>query len=156
MSGGIAVNHIDDEPLFTGTHSGGDGSNALLDHGAMFRSLGVMSGLLIENETQGTTGTVSTCTDDRVYTGEANSGEGVLGGKLPLVLAGEEDLTWNNGDTYNIYKTTVKNSPISYSWVDVSRGWQAYPEDLVKGWRSEDADLDDHGQHEVFGPGQPE
>jgi hypothetical protein len=148
MAGGVAVTHTDSEPLFTGTHDGADSSPYLQSMGAMFKSLGVVSGLCIENETKGTSATVYECSDDRISDGSL---------KFPYILPMKfSSLTWDNGDTYNIYKTGTKGSTISYEWTDVSAGFQAHPNELVKGWRPEDKDLDDHGQKDIFGPGQPE
>lgn len=137
MSGGVVEQHIDDEPLATGTHDGADGAAVLSCMGAMFRSLGVtpVLGQYVENETQTTGGAVTASTDDTVTV---------------------DGVTWDNGDTYNVYKTATKDSAISSTLTDVSRGWKADPDEMVDGWRPEDKDLDDHGKHRVFGPGQPE
>lgn len=154
MPGGTRHSHTDSDPLFQGAHDGGNGSNALQSIGAMFFSLGVVEGLAIENVTTGETGNVTSCTDDRVYTSTGESGSG-----FPLTfdfeLTGDEEITWNTGDTYKIYKTSTKDSDLSYEWTDVSRGWAEYPKNLHGGWREEDLDLDDHGTIEIFGPGQP-
>ena len=101
----------------------------------MFKTLGVTRGVYLENETQDSGGAITTLTDDYVKTG---------------------GVTWDNGDTYNIYKTATKNSTISTMATDRSRGWKADPKELVNGWFAEDVDLDDHGTKQVFGPGQPE
>lgn len=130
MSGGVRVTHLDSDPLFTGTHDGPDGASYLQSLGAMFKSLGVTPGLYIENVTKGTGGSVVAVTDDKVSDGDV---------ELPLVLPFTlSSITWDNGDTYKIYKTGTKNSVISYEWTDVSRGWQSYPRDLVHGWIPED------------------
>jgi hypothetical protein len=100
--------------------------------GAMFKSLGAIAGLYVENETKGTAGTLESSTDDRVYTG---------GGTLPLVLPFVLSLEWDNGDTYNIYKTGTKGSTISGDWVDVSKGWRAEKKELVNGWFPDDVDI---------------
>lgn len=150
MSGGTQEVHRDSDPLFTGTHDGADGSYVLRSVGAMFKSLGVIPGLAIENETQSQIGTVISATDDTVTTSEAE-----LPIQIPFVL-GEAEVIWNNGDIFNIYKTATKDSVISTNWVDVSKGWHAEKEELVNGWFADDVDLDDHGKYDVFGPGQPE
>ena len=129
MSGGVRVTHTDSDPLFTGTHDGPDGSNYLQDMGAMFKTLGAINGLYVENETKGTNGSLDYATDNIVYTGDAT---------LPAVLPFTLPIEWDNGDTYNIYKTDTKGSVISYTWTDVSRGWAAYPQELVNGWLPED------------------
>lgn len=160
--------HRDDSPMFTGTHKLADvqssvmqsetgsslldedgnvllfedssvvGSSYLYDKDACFRSLGVDPDLELycENETQGTSGTVTVATDDTVTV------DGVL---------------WYYGDTYNIYKTSTKNSFISGTWCDVSRGFKInHPDEINRyGWRLSDWDIDDRGRKRVFGPGQP-
>ena len=131
--------HRDDSPLATGTHSGASSSSVLRDKGANFRALGVDPELsqYCENETQSTGGPVTAATEDTV------TATGV---------------TWNNGDTYNIYVTSTKDSLISSVWCDVSRGWKIKKIDEINrhGWRHEDWDIDDKGRKNVFGPGQPE
>lgn len=161
--------HRDSEPLFTGTHEGanysytqligeggeedllledgegmlaedsGNPSSVLKVKGANFRSLGVDPDLELycENETQGTNGTV-TAADENTVT-----------------VSGVE---WYYGDTYSIYKTSTKDSFISGTWCDVSRGFKInHPKEINRhGWRKEDWDIDDKGRKRVFGPGQPE
>ncbi len=129
----------DDQPLFQGTHDGADAASVLHDQGAMFKELGVNVDLsqYCENATQSTGGAITAVTRDTV------SVSGV---------------TWDNGDTYKIYRTSTKSSFISDQWVDVSRGWKINPNDEImdNGWRSEDYDLDEPNRRKVFGPGQPE
>jgi hypothetical protein len=131
--------HYDSEALSTGTHKGADSATVLFDRGKNFRSLGVDPDLELyaENETLGTNGTVTAATEDTV------------------TVSG---VTWDNGDTYNIYKTSSKDSFISGQWVDVSAGFKInHPKEINKhGWRKEDWDIDDRGRKKVFGPGQPE
>ncbi len=130
--------HRDDSPMFTGTHGGADGASVLYSKDAMFKQLGVSAGIgqYVENETKSTGGVVTASTRDTV------TADGV---------------TWDNGDTYNIYITETKNQTISTVWTDVSRGWKAEPGKLTRdGWRKEDVDIDDHGKIDIFGPGQPE
>jgi hypothetical protein len=106
----------------------------LNDPGALFKSLGATVGVYCENVTQETGGLITAVTDDTV------------------TVSG---VTWDHGDTYKIYKTATKNSTIAKTWTDRSRGWKADPKKLTRGWFPEDVDLDDHGKHKVFGPGQP-
>lgn len=131
--------HRDTEPLATGTHKGASGSSTLIVRGANFRALGVNPSLLLyaENTTQSTNGTVTAADENSV------------------TVSG---VTWDNGDTYNIYKTSQKNSYISAEWVDVSAGFKINSEREVndKGWRKKDWDINDRGRKDVFGPGQPE
>jgi hypothetical protein len=137
----IAVkhNHYDNDPLSTGTHKGASSSSVLRDRGACFRSLGVDPALELyaENETQGTNGTVTAATEDTVTV---------------------DGVTWDDGDTYSIYKTSTKGGFISSEWVDVSAGFKInHPKEINKhGWRTEDWDIDDRGRKKIFGPGQPE
>ena len=129
----------DDQPLFQGTHVGADSSATLEDSGARFKELGVDASLgqYVENTTQSTAGNVTASTSNNV------------------TVSG---VTWDNGDTYKIYRTAAKSSYISGNWVDVSRGWRIKKDDDVTsyGWRREDVDLDEPNRRDVFGPGQPE
>ena len=131
--------HTDSEPMSTGTHKGADGAGVLRDPGACFRSLGANPdlSLYVENDTQGTNGELTAATEDTI------------------TVSG---VTWDNGDTYNIYKTSSKGSFISDTWTDRSRGWKINAGDKInsEGWRVEDHDIDDRGRKKVFGPGQPE
>lgn len=123
------------------TLEGGDysPSSYLYDKGACFRSLGVDPdlGQYVENETQGTSGTVTAATEDTV------------------TVSGVE---WYYGDTYSIYRTSQKDGFISAVWTDVSRGFKIdHPDDINnQGWRTEDWDIDDKGRVDIFGPGQPQ
>ena len=131
--------HKDDEALVTGTHSGADGAGALSDSTANFKAWGVVPGVAIYNTTQDTDGLVTAVSHTGI-TDDTNS--------------------WDNGDSYEIYKTPTKDGVISRIGVDKSRGWKAQPEELnSRGWRHEDQDIDvdEHGSHiDVFGPNQPE
>lgn len=138
--------HNDDEALATGTHKGADGASALSDPGADFKSCGINSdvGQAVSNETQATSGNVTASTEDTV-TDDGNS--------------------WDNGDTYKIYKTAAKDTFLSRHGIDKSRGWKATKKGELNayGWRPEDADIDvDESGHRLphdeipFGPGQPE
>lgn len=136
--------HIDDSPLATGTHTGSDGAASLYVKNGRFRSWGAAIGLAIHNDTQGTDGLITVVTDDTI-TDDTN--------------------TWDNGDTYSIYKTAAKDGNISKIAVDKSRGWKVTdPAELDKsGWLPQDHDLDrDEDGHRLprnerpWGPGQPE
>ena len=154
--------HHDNDYLMTGTHGGSDAATTLRDVGADFKSCGVMIGLFIENETEATSGYVKTVTEDEIVV------DGIVGTlSSDFVTSGDwttdqgvewEDniITWNNGDVYKIYKTSVKGSFISSDIIDVSRGWRSDPETLIEGWRAEDIDIDRKNPGKVFGPGQPE
>lgn len=133
--------HKDDEALATGTHKGSNGASALYDK-ADFKSCGVIPGLAIYNTTQGTNGLTVTITETSV-TDDTN--------------------TWDNGDSYAIYKTAVKDSVISTIAVDKSRGWKVTRRNELdsNGWlpKDHDIDVDEDGFYidpPPFGPGQPE
>jgi len=111
-----------------------NGENALNDTDVRLKSLGVAVGVYCENVTQSTGGAITAVTDTSI------TATGV---------------TWRHGDTYKTYLTATKNSTIATTWTDRSRGWKADPKELKDGWFPEDVDLDDHGKHKVFGPGQP-
>lgn len=154
--------HRDSEPLITGTHKGSDGSAFIYDKGRNFRSLGADPVLLlyVENETQSSHGYLSASTEDTL-TALTPSDEAafILGaGEFPYTFGETVELTWDYGDTYNIYKTISKDKFISDQWQDVSRGWKInnYDEVNEHGWRHDDWDIDDRGRKKVFGPGQPE
>ena len=118
--------HRDDSPIFTGTHKGPSSSATLYDKGVNFRALGIDPDLsqYCENETQATGGAVTAADESNV------TATGV---------------TWDNGDTYNIYATSTKDSMISSVWCDVSRGQKIKKKEDVNryGWRNEDFDTDD-------------
>ncbi len=124
--------HLDDEPLITGTHYGSNGAAALYDPNALFQTVGVDGELsqAIYNDTQVTNGNVTSATDTTV----------------------ESDITWNNGDTYSIYKTSTKDSFISRIGVDRSRGWKTTErsELNIYGWFPEDVDIDKNIQGNIL------
>ena len=136
------VTHLDDadEPLFTGTHKGTDAAAVLRDKGAHFRSLGVHPDLdlLILNETDGSSGTITAATEDTVT----------------ATLAGGTDNAWDKGDTYTILKTDTEDSFISKIYTDRLFGRKVTkPTELNKDeWFYEDEDLDD----KEWSPGFPE
>jgi|GEM_PF-5918882 len=135
MPGGKIERHIDNDYLMTGTHHGAT-STTLFNKNADFASCGAIDGLYIENTTQSTNSLVATATEDSITT--------------------DDNISWDNGDTYKIYKTGTKNSVISTQWVDMSRGWKTDPAEMIDGWRTEDLDIDRKNPGRVFGPGQPE
>ena len=137
MGGGTSEVHFDNEPLIIGTHDGASSVTTLRDLDKPFRSLGARVGLAIENATQATSSLIATVTEE----GEITT---------------DDSISWDNGDTYKIYKTAAKGSVISTNWVDLSRGWKSRKSELIDGWRAEDLDLDRDDPGKVFGPGQPE
>ena len=150
----------DDTPLATGTHKGGT-STELHDPGADFKSCGVWVGAYIENDTDATFSSVLTVTEESITTSNSeyllvSGGETFYTSDGEVFqVAGEEGITWDYGDTYNIYVTALKGSFISSMGVDASRGWKAEHKSLNdEGWRPEDYDLDRNGE-KVFGDGQP-
>ena len=136
MSGGTTEIHRDNDYLASGMHDGTNGATTLSDKDADFKSCGVMVGAYIENETAGTNSNVASVSESEITT--------------------DDNISWDNGQTYKIYITSAKNTKISSIWTDHSRGWRTDKEDLIDGWRAEDIDIDDHGKKHVFGPGQPE
>jgi IS30 family transposase len=130
--------HIDSEYLATGTHGGTDSATTLRDRTTDFFISGAIADLYIENTTSGESSLIATVKEHEITT--------------------DDSITWNNGDTYEIYKTGTKNSAISSTWCDVSRGWKINKHDEVNrhGWRWADVDVDDKGRKDVFGPGFPE
>ena len=136
MAGGTTELHIDNDHLATGTHDRADGATTLHKSGADFKSCGVRVGLYIENVDSGENSLIATVSEDEITT--------------------DDDLAWDNGETYKIYKTATKNSLISTQWTDVSRGWKTPKKELRKGWRPTDIDIDRKKPGRVFGPGQPE
>ena len=137
MAGGTSEVHKDTEPLITDTHEGANGASVFYAREGGFRSNGAHPdlSLYVENETQGTGGALTAATEETV------------------TVAG---VTWDQGDTMNIYKTSTKGSLISTNWTDVSRGWKSRKSELKAGWREEDIDIDKDNPGKVFGPGQPE
>jgi len=161
MSEGRTETHKDDEHLLTGTHDAGT-SDTLRNVGADFKAYGVMVGLFVENVTQSTSGHVKTVTADEITV------DGITGTLLNDFVIVDNDWTtsagvewadslisWDNSDTYKIYKTAVKGCTISTDIVDLSRDWKTDPANMERGWRKSDVDIDRDGQN-IFGPGQPE
>ena len=136
MSGGRIETHKDDDYLMTGTHNGAT-STTLFNRKADFASCGAIEGLYIENVTQATNSLIATASEEEITT--------------------DDDISWDNGDIYEIYKTGTKNSVISKNVVDRSRGWKTDPKDMdSRGWRKEDTDIDVDNPGKVFGPNQPQ
>lgn len=142
MSGGTTEIHRDSDYLAYGKHRGADSATTLWagDYFAKqsldLESSGVSDDLYIENDTAGTNSLTKTVTGDKVTT--------------------DDDITWDNGDVFYIYKTATKNQQISTVWTDLSRGWKTDPDEMQDGWRADDVDLDRENPGRVFGPGQPE
>ena len=132
MGGAIAEIHRDTDPLIAGTHAGGTGTT-LTDNGQLFNML-AYAGLAIRNTTDSTSGNITTVTDDH-----------------NLVT----DVTFHNGDEYEVYCTTTYNSKISTIYTDRLAGHKVTERSqLIDGRLPEDNDLDRRDDH-VFGPGQP-
>jgi len=112
------------------------GTPTLIDRDIQFKSNGIRADLYIENTTQDLNSLVATVTEDEITT--------------------DDDIAWNYGDTYKIYKTSEKGQVISTEWVDLSRGWKTRKKELIGGWREKDLDIDRNNPGGVFGPGQPE
>lgn len=141
MSGGTTEVHIDSDYLVSGTHRGADSATTLWAGDAYgnriadLDSYGAKADLYIENTTESTNSLIASVAGDQITT--------------------DDDIAWNNGDTYKIYKTGTKNSQISTIWTDLSRGWKSDKDDLDRGWRPEDVDIDRDKPGRVFGPNQP-
>ena len=112
----------DDTPQVEGQHKGPDGSSVLItDDIGSFIGLGVVC----YNTTKGTYGLV-TKTD-----------------KTEITVDG---VTWDNGDNYEIYFTSKKNSILSRYLIDRITG------ERVDFYHNEEIDI----PGDEFGPGQPE
>lgn len=139
MSGGRIEIHRDDYPMFAGTHKRGANSAKLVDPGADFKSCGAQVGSLIKNTTDGSSGAITSVTEDEVG----------------VTLAGGTDNDWDVGDEYEIYITDTEDSIISSNWTDLRYGRKYDKDKLVKGIIPGDEDLDEWSTHKIFGPGQP-
>jgi len=132
MPGAQAETWRDTDYLATGTQKGS--GTTITDRGKDFRSCGIYPGLSVLNTTEDTDGHVVSVTEDTVVT----------------------DITFNNGDTYEIYKTATYNSKLTTFYIDRRAGRKVNdPNQTRAGILVEDEDLDEHNRH-VFGPGQPE
>jgi hypothetical protein len=131
--------HLDSSPLATGTAKATGA--VLADPGADFKSCGIVAGLYIENETDGSHGAVSEVTENTV-TG---------------TLSGGTVNGWIAGDTYNIYKTATKNAEISRIYTDRRFGTKVFRRGELNehGNRHKDGEDLDANDENVFGPGQP-
>lgn len=165
----MIVTHTDSEPLATGTHKGIDGSAILFDPEAYFKMCGVREGLAIYKTVppymlDQNGDIVYDQNGDPVETNEVDENGLVLSTTEEHVTA-SGITAWTNGDTYEIYKTGVKDSFISSIGTDRSRGWKVTSKDELdkSGWFSKDHDIDkdENGnllprKERPFGPGQPE
>ncbi len=159
--------HIDDDYLMTGTHKGADGATTLINRTADFSSCGAIAGLYIENVTQSENSLIVTATEEEITTTGTTSAEAFKvtdggfnvtdGGGEAFNIVASTSMSWDNGDTYKIYKTGTKNSFISSDVVDASRGWKTDPKDMDKhGWKRVDTDIDRKNPGRVFAPNQPQ
>jgi hypothetical protein len=131
--------NLDDTPLATGTHKGETGG-VLIDLRADFKSCGIVTGSLLENETDASSGAITALTESTVT----------------CTLAGGSLNTWTLGDTYNIYRTATKDSEISRIYTDRMYGTKVFKRSELnkRGHFPEEEDLDAEKTH-VFGPSQP-
>lgn len=138
--------NLNDTPLATGTHQGATGG-VLIHDGADFKSCGVIVGdsddgnqMLLENETDGSSGVITAVTESTVT----------------CTLAGGSLNVWTAGDTYNIYRTDTKDEEISRCYVDRMYGQKVNRRDELnkRGHLVNEEDLDADGR-KIFGPGQP-
>lgn len=133
--------HIDDQPLMTGTHKRLNNSSYLNDDNRQFLSCGVIADMLVKNTTDGSEATITSATENTVVG----------------TLSGGTDDDWDVGDEYEIYLTGTENSYISKCYTDRSRGWQVtHPDQLDEetGRLPEDVD-DDEFDRNTWGTGQP-
>lgn len=137
---GVEV-HTDSSAMIVCTHQYGSGGLVLKNKGAEFLSCGVTAGVAIYNDTDGSHGLVTAVTEKAVT----------------CTLTGGTNNTWSYGDQASIYKTATKDSYLSTTYADVSRGWKVTKQGQLDkdGFLTEDHDLDRDGD-EVWGPGQPE
>jgi hypothetical protein len=132
MSGGLAQVWYDDEALIYGTHAGPTGLS-IIETGMDFKSCGAYPGLAVRNTTDDTSGHVVSATEGVVLT----------------------DITFHNGDAYEIYKTTTYDSRLAVHYEDRRFGHKVTnPNELINGIFPEDRDVDEDGS-KVFGPGEP-
>lgn len=132
MAGGLAEAHRDTSPLISGTHAGGTGLY-IIEPNKQFKTFGAYAGLAVRNTTDSTSGHLVTVTEESILT----------------------DITFHNGDEYEIYCTATYNSKISTIYTDRLRGHKVLSQsDLIDGRLPEDVDLDKDNAN-VFGPGQP-
>jgi hypothetical protein len=118
--------------LATGTQKGS--GTTITDRGRDFKSCGVFEGLAVKNTTAGTSGHVVSATEDVVVT----------------------DISFANGETYEIYKTATYNTKLATIYVDRRAGRKVTdPSQTVNGILVEDDDLDREDRN-AWGPGQPE
>lgn len=127
----------DDSPLAEGEHDGADGAAALQDSKGYFLKMGIQTGLDCHNTTQVTNGAITAVTASTV------TATGV---------------TWDNGDEYEIYCTSAKNTILGTFGIDKRYGRKVAAEDIDEdGLIPEDRDLDEDwvGNERPWGPGQP-
>jgi hypothetical protein len=134
MPGGVAELHYDSSPLYTGTHVGLSSTHTITKQGANFRSCDVSVGAAVYNETQLTNGHITAVTEDSITT----------------------DVLWNNGDTFSVYITSIKDSLISFINTDLRFGTKVTNKAELneRGQLLEDEDFDEVTK-DIFGPGQP-
>jgi len=131
--------NLDNQPLFEGTHKGGDSTTALNDPGADFKSCGATVGAVIYNDTDVSHGLITAVTEDTVT----------------VTLTGGSDNTWQADDEYSIYVTATKSSKISQIYTDKRYGRKVTDKkELTGGLLPKDVDLDENSEN-IFGPGQP-
>ena len=145
--------NIDDDYLTTGTHQGSDGATDLYDPDAIFPIEGVIAGLAIYKDvtyvgfglTDGD-GNYITDGDGNILTGGSFVGDenGAVTSFTDTGISSSGITSWNNGDTYSVYKTATKDSFISRIGIDKSRGWKYTnkSELTARGWRPKDVDID--------------
>jgi len=139
----------DDTPQSTGTHSGADGSSSLYVKNANF-DVYIKVGVDCHNTTKGTSGAVIAVTENTVTVSAYYGDEDEDSYEDEDEASYEGYLRWDNGDTYEIYCTTTKDSFISSFRID-----KMYGRKLTETY-SEDYPLPTDIPGDEFAPGQPE
>lgn len=136
MPGAIRESFTDDDYIATGTHRGA--TSDTLSSPSDFRSCGIVSGMTILNVSDGSSGTVESCTENTLTT----------------TLTGGTSNTWTAGDVFEIYVTGTIGSEKGYFYVDRRYGHKVTIDDLINGILPEDIDEDEF--IEGKGSGMPE
>lgn len=142
MAGAIPEIHLDNDHIATGTHKGATSATILNDPKADFKSCGIVTGVLIKNVSDGSSGEITDVSEDTITVASLS------GGALN---------TWTAGDTYKIYITSTYNSEISRIYTDMRHSRKVTNPDQLNEWGvfPEDKDLDEDNE-DIFGEGQPE
>jgi hypothetical protein len=130
---GIAQILRDTDPLIDGTHYGATGV-VIRQINKDFRSCGARPGLAVRNITDLTSGHIVSATEEAVTT----------------------DITFHNGDKYEIYHTATYNSVLSKHYEDRRYGHKVTSQDELneRGLFPDDTDINEDGEL-MFADDQP-